>query len=373
MRDYLMLFMILQSRKLSHCQKPILEVEWVYVCISNTNEKVYHMYMIIVDRVVCAEVGFPLQKAFQKQGYTAFLLQLTGGESLKTRKSKEKVEDFLFEMGANRSTTLIGIGGGTLLDLVGFVAATYCRGIGWIAVPTTLLAMTDAAIGGKTGINLHGVKNYLGSIHPPLNVIVDVEMLKTLPQSELRYGLVETIKHGLICDAALFSFVETYLEDILSYNFSFLRKMIVNSAIIKLKIVAQDEKEKGIRQILNFGHTVGHAIEMMYRLPHGRAVAIGLMIESYLSWKMSTLAHVELKRISALCQKIFSCKEIFLDPEQIWIAMQRDKKGGAKVVLLQKIGKIKHFANQFVIPVSKRLFFESFEWAKSQQPLSILA
>ncbi len=266
-------------------------------------------------------------------------LILPPGETIKSRAIKEKIEDALIERGWGKETCLIAIGGGALIDLVGFVAATYCRGISYVSVPTTLLAMTDAAIGGKTGVNVEEAKNWIGAFHHPQKVFIDMMFLKSLPDREFLYGLAETIKHGLIADADLVSFMETRSDEILKRQPVVLEELILRSCSIKKTIIEKDPYETlGLRRILNFGHTIGHAIETLseYRCPHGLAVVMGMRIESEIACLMNYLSKTCLTRITQLL-KLYPFKMDY--PASLPFEMlQRDKKGAHRFVVLTSIG-----------------------------------
>jgi 3-dehydroquinate synthase len=282
-------------------------------------------------------------------------LILQPGETIKSRAIKEKIEDALIERGWGRESCLVAIGGGALIDLAGFVSATYCRGIPYVSVPTTLLAMTDAAIGGKTGVNVEEAKNWIGAFHHPQKVFIDLSLLKTLPDKEFLYGLSETIKHGLIANSELFSFLETHVEDILNRRSSVLEEMVMRSCSIKKAIVEKDPYEKeGYRRILNFGHTIGHAIETLsgYQCPHGQAVLMGMRIEAEIAKQMNYLPHTALTRIDALLKKFhFKMEYPNALPFEI---LKRDKKGAHCFVVLTSIGTVAPFDGAYALPLPKK-------------------
>ena len=259
----------------------------------------------------------------------AQLLTVPSGEKAKTREVKQWLEDELFAAGADRETVLVALGGGTTLDLVGFVASTLLRGVPLILIPTTLLAMVDAAIGGKTAINTAHGKNLLGTFYPPKAILIDLGFLKTLPQEEWIHGLAEIFKIALITDL-------TILEDH--------DKMIHRAIQAKMEIVKQDPYECGLRRILNFGHTVGHALEIAQRIPHGRAVAIGCVAEAYLSAHLGFLSEAEFRQIEQLYATLFSDSlslSTLIDRERFFSALAFDKKnanGSVRSVLIDRIG-----------------------------------
>ena len=266
-------------------------------------EKLNKRPIIITDSHLVHSLGKNCQQVLQKQGLEVELIFFPAGEIHKTRETKQLLEDELLLKQYGRDTCLIALGGGVVTDVVGFVAATYCRGVPVIYLPTTLLAMVDACIGGKTGVNtLHG-KNLIGTFSQPYAVLIDVAHLTTLPEHELNNGVVEMIKYGVIANRILLDDLKNYPNKIKQRDLNFLIEKIYSSCLIKKNIVEQDEKEQGLRQLLNFGHTIGHAIEAIenYQISHGEAVAIGMLVESYLSVQCGYLHHSDL----AVLQKIF--------------------------------------------------------------------
>lgn len=282
-------------------------------------------------------------------------LILPSGESIKSRAIKEKIEDALIERGFGRESCLVAIGGGALLDLVGFVASTYCRGISFVSVPTTLLAMTDASIGGKTGVNVEEAKNWIGAFHHPRKIFIDLMLLKTLPDRHFLYGLAETVKHGIIADHALFAFLESHAEEILQRKSIILQEMVLRSCNIKKSIVEKDPYEnEGYRRILNFGHTIGHAIETLseYRCPHGQAVIMGMRIEAEIANHLDYLSHSALTRFDSLLKR-FQFKMDY--PKSLPFEMlKRDKKGAHRFVVLTSIGSVAPLEGTYALTLSKK-------------------
>ena len=224
-------------------------------------------------------------------GLEAILFSFPNGEQHKSRATKEKLEDQLFEKELGRDICVIALGGGVTTDLGGYLAATYCRGVPLVMMPTSLLGMVDASIGGKTGVNTPYGKNLVGSIYQPKKVLIDPATLQSLPLKELRNGIVEMIKHGLILDRDYFTYLNEHADQLLELDLSILEKAIFESCRIKREIVEQDDRESGKRNLLNFGHTVGHALENLthYSLAHGEAVAIGILVESHLAVQLGHL------------------------------------------------------------------------------------
>lgn len=295
------------------------------------------------------------------------VMEMPNGEEHKTIDICTGVWEALSEYNADRKSILINLGGGVVTDLGGFVASTYMRGITYINIPTSLLAMVDASVGGKTGVDLGSLKNQIGVINEGEIVGVDTSFLDTLPQNEMVSGFAEMLKHGLIYDKAYWNTL-TNLEKL---DLSDLDQLIYDSIVIKNKVVTSDPKELGLRKILNFGHTLGHAIESYFLenadktpLLHGEAVAIGMLLETYLSTKICGLSNQELELITEGILKTFSKVEINKnDQKHIIDLLQYDKKnshGIVKFVLLEAIGEPKTDCI-----VSNALIEEAFDYYAS--------
>jgi len=262
------------------------------------------------------------------------------GEDLKKLKNIEIAAQRLTNLGLDRGSCLIALGGGVIGDFTGFLASIYMRGISYIQIPTTLLSMVDSSIGGKTGVNLPNGKNLVGTFNQPITTLIDPEFLQTLPQKELLNGVAETIKHACISDPDLFEFLEKNHKKILAKNIDTLNKLIVRSSAIKIAIVEKDEKEKGIRMLLNYGHTIGHAIEQAsnYKLSHGEAVSIGIHQINLLSGCPDTQRIKNLLKLYKLPTEIPSQ----ISRDKIKKLIRHDKKnhnGKTTFVVLDKIGK----------------------------------
>jgi 3-dehydroquinate synthase len=276
------------------------------------------------------------------------IIEIDNGESFKTIETCVQIWNVLIEIGADRKSLLINLGGGVITDLGGFVAATFKRGIDFINIPTTLLAMVDASIGGKNGVDLGNLKNQIGTITVPKMVLIDIQFLETLPQNQMKSGLAEMLKHGLIYDK---KYWQKFL-DLSKIDFADFDELIYKSIKIKNEIVSQDLTENGIRKSLNFGHTLGHAIESYYLenetknpLLHGEAIAIGMIMESHISLQKNLISAAEYLEIKSVLNHIF--EKISFDKNDI-IAIQNllihDKKneyGKVQFALLDGIGKIK--------------------------------
>jgi len=288
------------------------------------------------------------------------IIEIKSGEENKTINTCLNIWDKLSQLNADRKSLLMNLGGGVLCDMGGFAASTYKRGIEYVNIPTTLLAMVDASIGGKTGFNLDIYKNQIGLFSRPYAVFIYPYFLNTLPHNELINGYAEIIKHALIKDFR-------YWNEINNNHFQNLKYLIEKSIDIKSEIVALDPYESDLRKILNFGHTVGHALEMLSSkifdkfIGHGEAVAIGLICESFISYRISGLSEEELEEIVNLIKSIFPL--LIIDKkhyQKIFNLMVFDKKNvnnKIKMVLLNKIGKA-----IFDIEVKKEIIFEAFDY-----------
>src|SRR3984957_9300761 len=272
------------------------------------------------------------------------VLFLPAGESHKRLTQVERLVTEMYKPRADRSSVLIAFGGGVTGDVGGFVSAIYMRGIDYIQIPTTLLAQVDSSVGGKTGVNLQTGKNLVGCFYPPQAVIADIDLLRTLPRRELRAGIYESIKAGLIRDASLFRFIESHREDLDRGDPASLEKMVASSIRIKADVVGEDERELGVRMILNFGHTLGHAIEAAsgYRaLLHGEAVAWGMIAALHISRQRRLIADDTACRIETLIRSFQPPPMPAVSAKRLLQASSGDKKNRAGVrrfVLLQGLG-----------------------------------
>jgi 3-dehydroquinate synthase len=249
-----------------------------------------HRYVVVTDYAVAAFHGAAARRGLG--GLAAEWIEIPPGEAEKTRERWAWLTDRLLALGCGRDTTLVALGGGVIGDLVGFTAATFMRGIPFVQVPTTLLAMVDASVGGKTAVDVPAGKNLVGAFHPPAVVLADPAVLRTLPPEERRAGLAEVLKHGVIADAGYLDRTVSALPMLLDPMLSDAPPVvdaIVRSVQIKAEVVTADEREHGRRKTLNFGHTIGHAVELAseFRLLHGEAVAIGMSLESSLAERLA--------------------------------------------------------------------------------------
>lgn len=275
------------------------------------------------------------------------VIEIPSGEENKTIEIVIQVWETLSEMNASRKCLMINLGGGVITDMGGFIASTYKRGIDFINIPTSLLSMVDASVGGKTGIDLNGVKNNIGTFAMPLATFIHSEFLKTLPEREFRSGLAEMFKHGLIYDQNHWK----ELIQIKAYNYESVAEFIEESVKIKKEVVEGDPFEKGLRKILNFGHTIGHAIESEFMesenpLLHGEAIAIGMLIESILSYENELISKEELDEIFYYLIEVFGkipISEEIIPELLVW--MKNDKKNQENQIsfsLIEGIGKCKY-------------------------------
>ncbi len=263
------------------------------------------------------------------------------GEGAKTIESSAQIYRWLLEQGADRSSFIVGIGGGVVCDLAGYIASTFMRGLGFGFVATSLLAQVDASVGGKNGINLDGYKNTIGTFNQPKFVICDTSMLKTLPREEYCNGLAEIVKHALICDAPKFNFIEANIHKILSLNSEAMEYLVTRSVQIKADIVQADERERGERRKLNLGHTWGHAIEKVDKIPHGQAVSIGLALASELSVRKGLMTPAQRERLLLLLTQLGLPTTTQTSLDILFQALIKDKKKEQDIlyfVLMEGIG-----------------------------------
>lgn len=290
---------------------------------------------------------------------------IPAGEESKCRKMKYCVEEWLFQLEFDRNSLLISLGGGVVLDLGGFIAATFLRGIKHFFIPTTLLAMVDASIGGKCGINTSWGKNSLGAFHPPMGSLVRTEFLHTLPVKEMKCGWMEVLKIALLYDYDLFMHIKEEGE---------IEQCIFRARKLKENVVAKDPCEQGERRALNFGHTVAHALECLsnWTLSHGEALWQGLLIESALSAKCGLLSLKEKELVHRLLfdQRFCLQSSIPWSGEEVFQLMLRDKKNVQKevrFVLLEKVGQVATFEGTYCTPISREDFLAT--WKESCEVL----
>jgi len=308
--------------------------------------------LVVTDRTVGPKYGPRLAGSLQRAGFDGSMAELPPGEGAKTLKVAEFLYDRCLDAALDRDSCLVALGGGVIGDLSGFVAATFYRGIAFVQVPTTLLAMLDSAIGGKTGVDHPQAKNAIGAFHQPRLVVVDPLTLASLPERELKSGLAEAIKYGVLDDAELFAFIEQHVAPLLAKDSAALAQVIERCAAIKARIVSQDEREQagGPRALLNLGHTFGHAIEAATRFQsylHGEAVAIGMCLAASLSVELQLLKPEDRGRIAALVAAAglpTRLRRDDPDTETLYAACFKDKKvaaGGLRFIVAERIGAAK--------------------------------
>jgi 3-dehydroquinate synthase len=277
--------------------------------------------VVITDRTVARLVPHGLEVP---------TLVVAPGEASKSRARWSALTDQMLDLGFGRDSAIVALGGGVVGDLAGFVAATYLRGVPWLSVPTSLVAMVDASVGGKTGVNSRHGKNLVGAFHPPVAVLADPGVLRSLHPAHLGAGLVEALKHGIVADQDYFGWIAEQTEALLRRDLHVLTELVTRSVVIKAGVVSSDEREAGRRAILNAGHTVGHAIERVsdYRVLHGDAVAIGLVVEALLAHRLGLAERALAPTIKLALEQLG--RPTALDPEwsddALLDAMAMDKK-----------------------------------------------
>ena len=308
--------------------------------------------MIVADsNVADLSLDSAYRAALARVGIEAPSLIVPPGEGSKCLARASWLYDELVRGKADRHTAIIALGGGVVGDLAGFVAATYARGLPLVMVPTTLLAQVDSSVGGKVGINHPRAKNIIGAFHQPVGVWIDTETLRTLPDRELRCGLAEVVKYGVILDAGFFAELESQSKAILDRSDDALRGIVARSCRLKASVVSRDEREEtGLRAVLNFGHTIGHAIEAVagyegtFQFHHGEAVAAGMVAESRLAHRLGWIGPEVVERLAGLLERFgLPTTAPGLDPARLLEAMGLDKKnrdGRLRFVLPRSIGQV---------------------------------
>jgi len=311
--------------------------------------KLGNKYAIITDTNVEKLYAKDFLRNFVMNRLDTYLLRFNAGEQQKNRQTKAYLEDELIDFNFTRDSVVIALGGGVVGDIAGFVAATFNRGIPYVQVPTTLLAMVDSSIGGKVAIDHPLGKNLVGAFHQPKKVFIDLDILKTLPKREILNGLAEIIKHAVIADKEFFGFLDKNMEKILSADSKLMEKTIKRACEIKARVVEADEKESGLRKILNFGHTIGHAVEALtnFQISHGEAVSIGMVKEAQLAKELELISQKDVDKIKAILEKAGASTKlpIGIRHKDIIKKTLLDKKvrgGKVEYSLPLRIGKVKH-------------------------------
>ncbi|MCI6791421.1 MAG: 3-dehydroquinate synthase [Lachnobacterium sp.] len=322
-----------------------------------------HKFAVITDTNVRDPYAKPICEKLIAAGYKVDLFVFPAGEKSKTRLTKERIEDAMLEKGYRRDCAIIAVGGGVVTDLAGFVAGTYGRGVPFVNYATTLLAAADASVGGKTAVDTPLATNLIGLFNQPQKVYIDIEAWKTLPERQIASGMSETIKHACLASYDMFAFIEENLDDILSFKKFACEYIAENNCKIKYHVVMKDERESGLREVLNLGHTVGRAIETVseYRLLHGEALAIGMAAEVLLSARLGYMSDEEAERVIALYDRVGLPTRIpeYIDREALIKKLYTDKKvrdGKLRFVLQKGIGDVVEFApGVFAKPIEESL------------------
>jgi 3-dehydroquinate synthase len=326
-------------------------------------------YFIVTDSNVARLYGKKLLGALSRLGSKAGIITFPAGEASKNIGTASTIATKLNEHGADRASVVLALGGGVVGDLAGFVASIYKRGIGYVQLPTTLLAQVDSSIGGKTGVDMPWGKNQLGTFYQPEAVLTDPLTLRTLPPEEITNGLAEIIKCAIIADRKMF----TRLSNLKRFDSEVPMAFIVDACKIKARVVAKDEKESNLRVILNFGHTVGHAIESSsgYALSHGKCVILGMIAESWIAHRMGVIQKGDFEEISELLHRFsghFVVKPDILNETTLVAFARADKKALSSSLLMSLpmgVGKM-HASDDgsYKIPVEEKTFRESIRYVR---------
>ncbi len=303
--------------------------------------------LLVSDSVVGKLYGEKVLAILQEAGLRAELFLIEAGESSKSLGSAEKIYTKAIEMGLDRKSALFALGGGVVGDLAGFVAATYMRGIAFVQLPTSLLAQVDSSVGGKVAVNHRLGKNMIGAFYQPRAVFIDLTMLQSLPKREIYTGLAEIIKYGIIYDAEFFRYLSEHADALLRLDLETIAHVVARSCEIKAAVVSNDEREAGLRIILNFGHTLAHAIESetnYQKYNHGEAVAIGMIGAARLSRELGLIDEAAVKAVKAIVRKFhLPVKASGCTLEKMFENISHDKKtvnGNVQWVLMNEIGKV---------------------------------
>lgn len=321
--------------------------------------------VLVSDAAIARLHAEPVVRGLGQAGFDIALVSVPDGEQAKRLDVVSDLWDRLLDTGCDRASTVVALGGGAVGDVAGFAAATYMRGMNLVQVPTTLLAQVDASIGGKTAIDHPRGKNLIGAFHQPRIVIVDPATLTTLPEREFRSGLAEVIKHGIVLDAAYFADLETSIPALLDRDLATLERVVAGSCRLKARVVERDEQEAELRWVLNYGHTVGHALEAatgFRRWAHGEAVSLGIAAEARLAERLGigspATTERQMRLLSAVGLPVYGLQ---VDPATVVEAMSRDKKsrdGRVPFVLAPEIGSFRivpEIPSDIVLQVLKEL------------------
>lgn len=320
-------------------------------------------FAVITDSIVKDLYGEKILAKLKDAGYRVDLFIFEAGEKQKTRKTKEEIEDAMLAKEYRRDCCIIAVGGGVVTDLAGFVAGTFGRGIPFINYATTLLAAADASVGGKTAVDTPLATNLIGLFNQPRKVYIDIAAWKTLPARQISSGLAETVKHACIADEEFFLYLKEHMTEILNIEKNACEHIAKENCKIKYNVVMKDERESGLREVLNLGHTVGRAIETVsdYRLLHGEAVSIGLAAEVRLAHKMGYMTESQMKEVISLLEQADLPVTIpdYINREALVKKLYTDKKvrnGRLRFVIQKGIGEIAEFENGvFAVPIEESL------------------
>lgn len=328
-----------------------------------------HRFAVITDSIVSELYGKQIYNRLLVAGYQADIFTFPAGEKSKTRKTKEMIEDAMLEKGYRRDCCILAVGGGVVTDLAGFIAGTYGRGVPFINYATTLLAAADASVGGKTAVDTPLATNLIGIFNQPEKVYLDIATWKTLPSREVSSGIAETIKHGILADKELFQYLDEHMEQVLAGERSACGYIAEANCRVKYQVVMKDERESGLREVLNLGHTVGRAIETVsdYRLLHGEAVAIGLVAEVRLAQKLGYATEEDAQAVIRVLKKAGLPTAIPEDINRDVLVrkLYTDKKvrdGKLRFVIQKGIGSIVEFEpGVFATPIEEAVAREIIE------------
>ena len=316
---------------------------------------------VITDDTVEKLYAGEIMQKIADAGFAPVLFVIPSGEKSKTRAMKEYLEDSMLEKGFRRDCAVIALGGGVVTDLAGFTAGTFGRGVPFVNYATTLLAAADASVGGKTAVDTPLATNLIGMFNQPKKVYIDISTWKTLPKEQLSSGLAETIKHGCLGDKELFEYLEENIEKVFECDAQVCEFISQHNCEVKYKVVMQDERESGLREVLNLGHTVGRAIETVsdYKLLHGQAVAIGLCAQARLGERLGFISDENVRRVESLCQRAKLPTKIpdYIDREKLLDKLYTDKKvrdGKLRFVFQKQIGEMMCFGeNEYGKEISR--------------------
>ena len=318
-------------------------------------------FAVVTDSIVENLYARDILEKLRSAGFSAEMFVIPEGEKSKTRHWKEVVEDAMLEKGFRRDCAVIAVGGGVVTDLAGFVAGTFGRGVPFVNYATTLLAAADASVGGKTAVDTPLATNLIGLFNQPDKVYLDIDTWKTLPKEQIASGLAETVKHGCLGDRELFEYLEKNVEKIFDGDIEACEYIAQHNCAVKYKVVMQDERESGLREVLNLGHTVGRAVETVsdYRLYHGEAVAIGTVAQARLGEKYGFVTKADRERVEALLERAKLPVRIpgYIDKAELVKKLYTDKKvrdGKLRFVFQKGIGEVMQFGeNDFAKEISE--------------------